>query len=184
MSAWNPITPAWWGDDLNGTEPDPEQPDTAPDQAKPDLGDELGDAAGKIWNAPSTVAGLISGGLGYLAGWPSYWLGLQDEAPDIKLGNNGVQFTNNPYLAPHSAMTMGNTQIFGGKPTDRPNPGLASIGQHEQQHSYQGQQLGPLYPPSNIPGGAAGLLINGRWHGPHNWNEAGPQQPVPRPWLT
>ena len=38
----------------------------------------VGDVAGKIWNLPNSIVGAGYGTLGYLAGWPSHWLGLQD----------------------------------------------------------------------------------------------------------
>ncbi|MBT1077307.1 hypothetical protein KJB29_18935 [Geobacter grbiciae] len=57
-----------------------------------------------------------------------------------------------------------------------------NVGQHESQHTIQGEQLGPLYLPSNILGLAAGQIINGNTHGPANWNERGPQPTPPSPW--
>jgi hypothetical protein len=138
------------------------------------------DLAGKIWNAPNTILGLGYGGLGYIAGWPSKWLGLQKEAPGITTGNNAVQFTNNPFGGA-GAITIGNTETFTPN-TDKHADVRQELGPHEEQHTYQGQQLGPLYLPSNILGGMAGLLIDGDWHGQHNWNEAGPMQIPPRPW--
>jgi hypothetical protein len=142
--------------------------------------EDRGSVAGKIWNLPNSVVGLGVGGLGYLAGWPSKWLGLQDEAPGIKTGNSAVQFTDNPFGGV-GAITLGNVQVINGKPTDIGDDGNL-VGPHEEQHTYHGEQLGPLYLPSNILGGLAGVLIDGSWHGPHNWNEAGPQQHPPVPW--
>ena len=178
MGAKKPMTPSYWGKDLNGVAPDPDQ--NVPEQMKPDLGDEIGDVAGKIWNAPNTILGLGYGGLGYVAGWPSKWLGWQKDAPGITAGNNAVQFTNNPFGGV-GAITIGNTQTFAPDTDEHPDV-RKEIGPHEEQHTYQGQQLGPFYLPSNIFGGAAGLLIDGSWHGQHNWNEAGPMQTPPRPW--
>lgn len=173
MGAELPKKPAYWGEDFNGAAPNPEQ-------TKPDLGDEIGEAAGKIWNAPNTILGLGYGGLGYLAGWPSYWMGQQDKPPGITTGNNAVQFTNNP-LGGVGAITIGNTETFAPDTKEYPD-NRRTLGPHEEQHTYQGQLLGPLYLPSNILGGTAGLLIDGRWHGTHNWNEVGPYQTPPRPW--
>ncbi|HKU54105.1 MAG TPA: hypothetical protein VJP60_01980 [Rhizomicrobium sp.] len=138
-----------------------------------------GNVAGKIWNLPNSLIGLGYGTLGYLAGWPSHWLGWQ-EAPGITTGNNAVQFTDNPFGGV-SAITLGNVQVMNGKPTDLGGDDNL-VGQHEEPHTYQGEQLGPLYLPSNIWGGLTGLLIDGSWHGPHNWNEVGPQQHPPVPW--
>ena len=44
-------------------------------------------------------------------------------------------------------------------------------GIHEMQHTYQGQVLGPLYLPSNILGGIAGMIFGGSRHAPQNCNE-------------
>jgi hypothetical protein len=145
-------------------------------------GEDRGSVAAKIWNLPNSAIGAAYGGLGYLAGWPSKWLGLQEGAPGITTGNNAIQFTHNPLMAPDAAITLGNVQIFHGKPTDHPINDPTTIGEHEEQHTYQGEQLGPLYLPSNILGGLAAELVDGYWHGPHNWNEVGPRQPTPVPW--
>jgi hypothetical protein len=141
-------------------------------------GGDRGSIAGKIWNSPNSATGMAYGGLGYLAGWPMHWLGLQDR-PGITTGNNAVQFTDNPFIAPDAAITIGNAEVFG--PREKLN-GRDTYGLHEEQHTYQGEQLGPFYLPSNIFGGAAGELIDGNWHGQHNWNEVGPNQPRPVPW--
>lgn len=78
------------------------------------------------------------------------------------------------------AITLGNTEVFGGSPSDTVK-GIP-MGQHEEQHTYQGQQLGPLYLPSNLLGGLAAEVLGGNWHDPQNWNETGPQQNPPVPW--
>lgn len=146
-------------------------------------GADRGSVAGKIWNLPNSAIGAAYGGLGYLAGWPSKWLGLQENAPGVTIGNNSVQFTDNPFGGV-GAITLGNVEVFNGKPSDPADRRVppTPIGQHEEQHTYQGEQLGPLYLPSNILGGLAGVLIDGELHGPHNWNESGPGQRPPVPW--
>jgi hypothetical protein len=141
----------------------------------------VGDVAGKIWNLPNSAIGLGYGAAGYLAGWPSKWLGLQENAPGVTTGNNAVQFTDNPFGGV-GAITLGNVEVINGKPEDHPRNDTTPVGRHEEQHTYQGEQLGPLYLPSNIFGGLAGVLIDGSWHGPHNWNEVGPQRDPPVPW--
>src|SRR6185437_1469446 len=65
------------------------------------------DVAGKIWNAPNTAVGLLYGGVGMAAGEAAHLMGLQEKAPRVFLGNNGVQFVNNP-LGGRSAITLGN----------------------------------------------------------------------------
>lgn len=140
----------------------------------------LADIAGKVLNLPNTIIGLGYGGAGYVAGQINHALGGQKDAPGIQLGNNAIQFTNNP-LAGLGAITIGNTEVFGGTPADTGADGNP-MGQHEEQHTYQGQQLGPLYLPSNLLGGIAGEVLGGSWHAPQNWNETGPQQTPPVPW--
>jgi len=154
-------------------------PQTAPHYPDAKADGDGGSIAGKVWNLPNSAIGLGVGALGYLAGWPAHWFGLQD-APGVTTGNNAVQFTHNPLMAPRSAITLGNVQVFNGEPGDPDGTGAA--GRHEEQHTYQGEQLGPLYLPSNILGGVAGELIDGEWHGQHNWNEAGPLDYPPTPW--
>jgi hypothetical protein len=140
----------------------------------------LTNIAGKIWNLPNTALGLAYGGAGYLAGLANYELGGQEQAPGIQLGNNAIQFTNNPFGGV-SAITIGNAEVFGNRAL------MGSDGQpigapHEEQHTYQGEQLGPLYLPSNLLGGITAEVLGGDWHAPQNWNETGPQQNPPVPW--
>jgi hypothetical protein len=158
------------------------------------------DIAGKVWNAPNTALGLLYGGAGMAAGEVGHLLGLQKKAPGVQWRNNALQFTNNP-LGGVGALTLGNTTTWVGDPYDPTDSRWFENGQparepgtrhtypeHETPHTYQGQQLGPLYLPSNIAGGVMGLLFDRdkdghpNWHGPHNWNEAGPQSDPPRPW--
>ena len=126
------------------------------------------DIVGKIWNAPNTAIGLIWGGIGLLGG------------ADVSIGNNAIQFTNHPLM--FGAITLGNTISYA--PDFGPEFELSNgtVGQHEMQHTIQGQVLGPLYLPSNILGGAAGLILNRSWGGSANWNEVGPYSTPPRPW--
>lgn len=129
---------------------------------------------GKLWNAPNTLLGLGYGALGYGVGR------LKGQRPGISLGHNAVQFTDNPFGGV-SAITLGNTSIYNMNPNHIDDNG-ATTAEHEEQHTYQGEQLGPLYLPSNIAGGLWALLRNGNWHGAANWNETGPQLSPPRPW--
>lgn len=141
----------------------------------------LANIAGKTWNLPNTVAGLAYGGTGYLAGLANYELGGQDQPPGIQLGNNAIQFTNNPFGGV-SAITIGNAEVFGNKASTSGPDGQPIAAPHEQQHTYQGEQLGPLYLPSNLLGGIAAEMLGGNWHAAQNWNETGPQQNPPVPW--
>lgn len=157
------------------------------------------DIAGKVWNAPNTALGLLYGGAGMAVGEVRHLMG-QQPAPGVRWRDNAFQFTQNPFGGV-SAITIGNATTYRGDPYDPKDTfwyphgedpttyenGHAE-GDHEKQHTFQGEQLGPLYLPSNIAGGLMGLLLDGgqpdgdAWHGPHNWNERGPKSNPPRPW--
>lgn len=153
-----------------------------------------GSVFGKIWNAPNTALGLAYGGVVYGLG------AVMGMHPRVSLGHNAVQFTNNP-LGGVGAITLGNATIYNQDPfvyspdniwfypngTPRPDGDVADgaghgVADHEEQHTYQGELLGPVYLPSNLLGGLAGLLRDRDWHGPSNWNEAGPSTDPPRLW--
>jgi hypothetical protein len=152
------------------------------------MGPAARDLVGKTWNAPNTLVGLAYGGAGHVAG-----LALGTE-PYVTAGANAIQFRNNP-LGGVGAITLGNTTTYSGDPSDpRSEWGpynakyAAPIWEHERQHTIQGEQLGPLYLPSNLAGGMLALIRDRNeegepdWHGPSNWNERGPQETSPRPW--
>lgn len=142
--------------------------------------DDGGAILGKIWNLPNTALGMVFGLSGYGIGK------VLGRNPGVSIRDNAVQFTNNP-LGGVGAITLGNTVTWNGNPYDPNSRGLRwsdpqkSI-EHEKQHTYQGEQLGPAYLPSNILGGLNALRKGGDWHGEGNWNEVGPQQTPPRPW--
>jgi hypothetical protein len=154
--------------------------------------------AGKIWNAPNTAVGLAYGGLGAAIGQVHHLFDPNAPQPKVFWRDNAVQFTNNP-LGGVGAITLGNTTTWHGDPFDpadrewnRDGAPILENGhtypEHETQHTYQGEQLGPLYLPSNLAGGLMGLLFdrdgqgNPDWHGQRNWNERGPQSDPPVPW--
>lgn len=137
--------------------------------------------AGKIRNAPNTALGTLIG----LAG---HGLGMaMGRDPRISVQNNAIQFRNNP-MGGVSAVTLGNAVIWNGDPYDPKNsnglswPDPQNAIEHEKQHTYQGEQLGPFYLPSNVLGGLNSVVRGKGWHGPGNWNEVGPLQNPPRPW--
>ncbi|WP_247891512.1 FG-GAP-like repeat-containing protein [Azospirillum argentinense] len=132
------------------------------------------DVAGKLWNLPNTYIGFAYGVLGHAAGI------LLGTNPEITVGNNSVQFFNNPFAYP-GAVTLGNATVFRGALNQTGADGNP-FWQHEMQHTYQGQLLGPLYLPSNLLGGLRGLIGGDDWNPDFNWNERGPQQKPPRPW--
>jgi hypothetical protein len=165
----------------------------------PTLGDRrtslVRDAIGKVWNGPNTVIGAIYGGLGMGAGEIAHVFAGAPE-PRVRWRNNALEFTNNP-SATGGAITIGNTTIYEDdpySPAGRQHWGETErreghpVWEHEKQHTLQGQQFGPFYLPSNLVGGLTALTFDrdpaGRpdWHGPHNWNEAGPQLNPARPW--
>ena len=148
----------------------------------------LWSALGKAWNAPNTALGLLYGLTGMLLALLIHGLGRQP-APRVRWRDNAVQFTHNPFGG-LGALTLGNTVTWIGDPYDPDDHtwDAASrreghpITDHERQHTYQGELLGPFYLPSNLLGGLNALLRGEGWHGPHNWNERGPQSHPPRPW--
>ena len=152
------------------------------------------DVVGALFNAPNTAVGMIYGSVGHAAGEAEYAVGLTKERPQVQWRDSAFQFTNNPFGGV-SAITSGNATVWKGDPWD-PNdkkwhtdgvPDLEkghTYPEHEKQHRLQGQQLGPLYLPSNLIGGLNALAHGQDWDGDANWNERGPQLPAPRPWAS
>ena len=131
----------------------------------------VGDVVGMIWNAPNTAIGVAWGMIGVPFG------------AQVNIGNNAIQFTNHPFMPSGKAVTLGNTIHYPSDfPPGTPMPNGYPVCEHEKQHTYQGQQLGPFYLPSNLLGGVSGLLNDANWGGPSNWNEVGPYSSPPRPW--
>ncbi len=139
------------------------------------------DLVGKVWNLPNTVIGVTVGFVGWAMG---------GDAPTIS--NNAIVFANNP-LAPAGAITLGNAILIGAPTKDNPDwgptyvlPNGYTVLQHEEQHTYQGQLLGPLYLPANglaaaISVGTAPPGTYDKWHY-NNFMENGPQSSPPAPW--
>ena len=149
------------------------------------------DVVGQLFNAPNTAAGLTYGALGHAAGQVGYGLGMTERRPRIVRGSGKTEFVNNP-LGGVGAITMGDTTTVFDDPYDAKDyekdwKGIEAkeghtVWEHERQHMMQGRQLGPLYLPSNLLGGATALLRDGDWHGESNWNERGPKSNPARPW--
>jgi len=133
---------------------------------------------GKIWNAPNTAIGLVWGGLGIPFGAkPSF-------------GNNSLQFENHPFMW-GGDITLGNVICYrkGMGSKDPLFPGSPyNYGDHERQHTKQGEQLGPLFFPAYGIFGVNSLLHGNDFFGPGNRMEYGPYLPEtqphtpPRPW--
>jgi uncharacterized Zn-binding protein involved in type VI secretion len=199
-----------------GGAPDPTQPatpaETTPAGAKSPPasgplsagdGDSLLESLlGKLWNAPNTALGLAVGGVGQAVGEVGNLFGWCDD-PTVSIGNNAVQFHDNPLMA--SAMTLGNVILYGGSETAQQldnshvnagqvvpiydadgsktgycsGPQYGTVGDHERQHTYQGEDLGPFYLPAWGLGALNAILHGEDVHGPHNPMENGPQSAPP-----
>jgi RHS repeat-associated protein len=140
---------------------------------KNSLPGSVGNVAKKIWNAPNSVVGAIVGGAGLLCG-----------GSKPTLGNNAIQFPNNP-LTSGGAITFGNVINYGPSlppDSDSPESPGHTTGDHERQHTHQGELLGPLYIPAAGLSLICGKILDGDWHGRHSFMESGPQMDPPRPW--
>lgn len=161
-----------------------------PDEVLREVRKQAKSLLGKAWNLPNTAIGLAYGLGGHLAGK------VMRKNPHISLRGNAVQFVNNP-LGGVSAITLGNATVWNGNPYDPKDSSGPdwfeadgtprrenghSVPEHEEQHTRQGELLGPLYLPSNLLGGANALLRGQGWHGEGNWNETDPQMNPARPW--
>jgi hypothetical protein len=139
------------------------------------------DLIGKVWNLPNTVIGVPVCLVGYGVGK------IMGTDPRISFGHNGVQFANNPAMFLGGAITLGNAIIYAGN-AYRDQYGVPAgstptgDGLHEQQHTYQGQVLGPAYLPAGGLSLLIGTLIDGDSHGPHSFMEKGPKMTPPQPW--
>ena len=134
---------------------------------------------GKLWASPTTAVGLLVGLVG--------WLALRGPRP--RVANNAIEFFRNPLvglLTP--AVTLGNVIIYA-----ESNPSEETQ-EHERQHTYQAEVLGPAYIPLHIAFQLVALAysfrdrsrkyrgLNDRVHSPANLLETGPGSDTPRPW--
>ncbi len=135
------------------------------------------DLTGKVWNLPNTAIGIAWGAVGLSAEIVACPFTRKWDF-GISIGNNAIQFTGHSLM--FGAITLGNTISYAsnfGPAFQLPG---GTVGDHERQHTYQGQILGVLYLPSNILGIFAGLVFNGDSHGAANWNEIGPLSSPPK----
>jgi hypothetical protein len=137
-----------------------------------------GSVLGTLWGLPNTALGLIIGTVGYGLSYLAYELDLTQNAPGITFGHNGIMFTNNILtFAPkgyENGITFGNVMIV--------SDTGAGTGEHEEQHTYQSEALGPAYLPANALSMITGVLTSGSVHGPAAFMEIGPQRNPPQPW--
>ena len=133
---------------------------------------------GKAWASPTSALGLLLGALGWA---------LFGAKP--RRGNNAIEFRGNRLIAPFtSAVMIGNVIHYAsGKPDQR-------IQDHERQHTYQAEVLGPFYLPIHIALQVVAFVysffdrsrsyrsVNDRVHSPANLLETGPMATPPRPW--
>jgi len=124
----------------------------------------LGSVLGKIWSLPTTLIGLTWGLIGVPFG------------ARIGFGNNAIEFKDHPFMSKTGAITIGNTIAYG------EHTGPEFVGDHERQHTYQAEALGPLYLPAHLFEGVEALINDGSWHGESNDLESGPMDPDPKPW--
>ena len=130
-----------------------------------------GSLLGKVWNLPNTVIGLLYGAV---------------VAPfsDVSLGNNAIQFSNVRLQSGLGDITLGNVIFYS------PTMGATvptwydqshTYADHESQHTYQGEFLGPFYLPANILGMGYSLISSGSTY-KNNFMESGPYSHPPKPW--
>ena len=97
--------------------------------------------------------------------------------------NNAIQFEGNLIMFA-GAIAFGNVIDYGSvlpANSDSPESRYHTTGEHERQHPYQGQVLGPLYIPAAALSLLSGVAIDFDSHGRHAFVGRGPQSDPPRP---
>jgi RHS repeat-associated protein len=134
----------------------------------------LGDTLGVAWGLPQEILGIL---------WAIANVGAGGHA---SFRNNGFVVENSAgqtlFGGTNSAIALGHFMVLAGSADFiRPENGHSTV-EHEEQHTYQSETLGPFY----LPAAALGLLLGKLWdgdsHGPHSFLEVGPQSAPPRPW--
>lgn len=133
---------------------------------------------GVIWASPTTALGLALGALGMLTG-----------GSKPQRDNNAIEFCGNRWIAPFtSAVTIGHVICYAAR-----EPAQCTR-DHERQHTYQAEVLGPLYLPLHIALQLFAFVYsffdvsrryscaNDRVHARVNVLETGPMSTPPRPW--
>ncbi len=137
------------------------------------VGKVTADVAGKTWAAGNTAIGVVAGGViggGFISG-----IGT-----DISIGNNAIQFENVWFM--FGAITLGNSILYAEDFGPEYKIDGVKNKDHERQHTYQSQVLGPFYLFAHLYYGLKAAILDKDWHGPLNILETGPQSNPPRPW--
>jgi len=126
---------------------------------------------GKLWGLPNTLVGCA-------ALLPALARGAR-----LRFANNALEVIGHPWMLAHGAIALGNVILYGrAVRPDTPLGAGVTLGDHERQHTFQSERLGPLYLPLHLWYGLRAIRRDGRWHGPANRLEAGPLASPPRPW--
>ena len=120
----------------------------------------------KLWALSTTLIGLFIGFAGF---------GIAPRKIKLRLAHNAICFYNHPFMRGRAiALTLGNVILF-----QKDNDFFmgTNIAEHEKQHTFQAEILGPLY----IPLHAFYFLkyCKKPWKNPL---ERGPYSNPPRPW--
>ncbi len=135
----------------------------------------FGHTLGVIWGLPQEVVGAVYSLAGFFPGG------------SFKLAHNGVVVANpiQRFLGGFgSGLTLGHFMNLGGPDSLLMVSGHTStLGDHEEQHTYQSEMLGPFYLPAHGLSMLAGLVGPGHnVHGDWAFLESGPQSDPPSPW--
>ena len=120
----------------------------------------------KLWALPATLIGMTAGLIGVC---------FAPHKVRICIAHNAICFYNHPFMRGNAiAVTLGNVILFQ-KDTDY-FAGL-NIAEHEKQHTFQAEVLGPLYIPLHVD-----YLLKYRKQPLNNPLERGPNSNPPRLW--
>jgi hypothetical protein len=102
----------------------------------------------------------------------------------MSFSHNGILTENGPIQGflggPNSGITLGHSMVLANRGDIMLRNGF-TLADHEEQHTYQSEGLGPFYLPLAAISLAVGAIVDGDTHGPHSFMETGPQSTPPRP---
>jgi RHS repeat-associated protein len=137
----------------------------------------------------SGIGGAIEGGIRVVRDpmnekLGALWAGIGvASGGDLSSGHNATQVENHP-LTFGGNITLGHFICYkpgyGPNRADPLNPGY-TLGDHEEQHTYQYEELGPLFLPTYLYGAIAAWSGGGDWWA-DNPLEVGPNSSPPQPW--